>query len=106
MATVEITFERALRIWWSYTWRTIVLLAPIVILMLYVLPAAPVAGPEGAAPAASADPMAESQVNPLLLIVILVVNIAMQVQALRWMLKTKWRDFRLQAVSNEGGSNP
>jgi hypothetical protein len=29
------------------------------------------------------------------------LNIAVQVQAMRWMLKTKWSGFRLQAVSDE-----
>ncbi len=30
----------------------------------------------------------------------MVFYIAAQVQAMRWMLKTKWSDFRLQAVSD------
>jgi hypothetical protein len=29
------------------------------------------------------------------------INIAVQVQAMRWMLKTKWSDFRLQVVSGD-----
>ena len=30
----------------------------------------------------------------------MVLYIGAQVQAVRWMLKTKWSDFRLQAVSD------
>lgn len=33
-------------------------------------------------------------------LVMMVFYIAAQVQAMRWMLKTKWSDFRLQAVSD------
>ncbi len=99
MATVEITFERGLRIWWSYTWRTFVLLAPVVILMLYLLPGAPTTAPPAGDGAHPGDPMTGPAVNPLMLMVIMAANIILQVQALRWMLKTRWREFRLEAVA-------
>lgn len=103
MATVEITFERGLRIWWSYTWRALVLLFPVLFLgVMLGLPGtySPDAANTAAA-AAAADPMAEPTVNPFLMMLFLAVNLVMQVQALRWTLKTRWRDFHLQAVANQ-----
>jgi hypothetical protein len=37
----------------------------------------------------------------VLWLLMMTLNIAAQVQAIRWMLKTKWSDFRLQVVSGD-----
>jgi hypothetical protein len=110
MATVEITFERALRIWWSYTWRTLALVFPLMFLVTFFLPVTPLPAPGGAA-TGGADPMNAPQGNPLMLLFIMGIVVVLHIQAFRWMLKTKWREFHLEAVpnqaeANEGGPNP
>lgn len=37
----------------------------------------------------------------LVWLVMMALSVLLQVQAMRWMLKTQWRDFRLKAVAGE-----
>jgi hypothetical protein len=91
---VPITFGRGAKIWWSYMWRALVLITPLMVVLvpvvLYVMP-----HPGRGAPV-TPDQLHEalSTLRPIWLVT-LVVNVLLQVQAMRWMLKTRWSDFRL-----------
>jgi hypothetical protein len=96
--TVEMTFGRALKVWWSYTWRGMVLTIPLslvmVIFMFFVMPH-PVPGQKP-------DPAqfrAMFRTLPLFWLIIMVGSVLLQAQAMRWMLKTRWSDFRLEATN-------
>jgi hypothetical protein len=67
---IDVTFGRAFKIWWSYAWRAILLMIPVMTSKMFGL-----------------------------WVFMMAFYIAAQVQAMRWMLKTKWSDFRLQAIS-------
>jgi hypothetical protein len=102
MDVVEVTFRRALQIWWSYVWRAFVLAIPLMMvttpLMFVILPF-----PKPGQPNAM---LAPEQIPGLMAkgmgiwAIMMALNIIAQVFAMRWMLKTKWRDFKLQAVSD------
>lgn len=100
MTSVEVTLSRALKIWWSYTWRAFVLLIPLMavldIAMFFILP---IAKP--------GHPFAPDRLSTItrfgLLIWLpgMVASLALQAQAMRWMLKTRWSGFRLQVVTDD-----
>jgi O-antigen/teichoic acid export membrane protein len=98
----DVTFGRALKIWWSYVWRAVVLMMPVMIIAIF-LAALIVPFPKAGQPTPMLRPdqipgMASKMFGVWLFM--MVFYIAAQVQAMRWMLKTKWSDFRLQAVSD------
>lgn len=98
MPAVQITFSRALKIWWSFAWRAGVLLFPAMLVLdaafFFVLPFPKLGQPP--------DP---SHMPGFMLrifgawIVVMGVTVLLQAQAMRWMLGTRWADFRLEAVS-------
>ena len=97
MATVDISYSKALKIWWSYIWRMAVLLAPAAIVawstMLWFLPL-----PRPGQPVQVWEPSARVAAVFTLWLCLMAASVLLQVQAMRWMLKTKWRDFRLQVT--------
>jgi hypothetical protein len=103
MATIEVTFGRALKIWWSFLWRATVLMIPVMVVAM-IISIAIFPFPKPGQPAATLQP---DQLPAMmgkaffLWLFMMSFNIAMQVQAIRWMLKTKWRGFRLQVVSDD-----
>ena len=100
MNQLDITFGRALKVWWSYAWRASVLWIPVgfamAISMFWIVPF-PRPG----------QPWTPSQVSAwmangfLIWIVVMAVAIVVQTIAMRWMLKTRWSDFRLVALSGD-----
>jgi hypothetical protein len=96
---VAITFARGVKIWWSYMWRALVLIIPLTIVLvpvvMYIVP-----HPASGAPV-TPDQLhgALSTLRPIWLLT-LIVNVLLQVQAMRWMLKTRWSDFRLVTVGD------
>jgi hypothetical protein len=103
MTTVNITFLRALKFWWSFTWRTLVISFPIYVLGMYRLfvwlaPFPTRVNPQ--AHAALASPHS-AQILAVVWPVVTVVSIIIQIVAVRWALTTRWSDFRLQAVSDD-----
>lgn len=102
MTGIDVTFGKALKIWWSYIWRAILLMLPVMIVaMLIAVSILPFPKPGQPASAIRPDqvPGMMSKMFGLWLFM-MVLYIGAQVQAVRWMLKTKWSDFRLQAVSD------
>jgi hypothetical protein len=99
----DVTYGKALKIWWSYAWRTFVLLVPVMvismIIMFSIMPF-PKPGQPAAMLRPDQDPGLMGKMSGLW-ILMMTLNILAQVQAMRWMLKTKWSDFRLQAVSDD-----
>lgn len=98
MPVVEITYSRALRIWWSFAWRACVLLLPVMlildIVLVLIMPLAKLGQPP--------DP---HHIPGFMLRIfavwatVMAANILLQAQAMRWMLKTRWAGFRLEAIS-------
>lgn len=100
MATIEITFGRALKIWWSYAWRAFVLMLPVVVVLdiviFFVIPLPKPGQPPGR------EQLTEFAVRGLLIwLPGMVAYIFLQALAMKWMLKTRWSGFRLQMVPEE-----
>lgn len=96
MEAIELTYGRAFKIWWSYVWRSVVLTIPVMfallILLRFILPF-PQPG-EGLGPGGLQAFAGRMFVAWL---IIMTTSVLLQVQAMRWMLQTKWSDFRLSA---------
>ena len=99
MEEVEVTWLRGLKFWWSFTWRAMVLtmlvVFPLEILaFVFLFPHMPKAVP-GQPP----DLSAMKYMGLIMLVVwpiMMATVIGMQVQGMRWMLKSaKWSDFRV-----------
>jgi hypothetical protein len=97
-----VTYGRALKIWWSYIWRAIVLMIPVMMVaMIITVWFFPFPKP-GDATVVRPDQIPGLMGKAFVLwLFLMVLNIAAQVQAIRWMLKTKWSNFRLQVVSGD-----
>lgn len=100
MADVSITSGRAFKIWWSYLWRAFVLFIPasvlILPLMFWILPFPTLGQPTPQIQPAQLPAMMGKMFGVWL--DMMVLNVLLQVQAMRWMLKTQWRDFRLKVA--------
>lgn len=95
---IEMTYGRAFKVWWSYFWRAFLLSVVVscvtVPLMIMLMPHA--AHGERLAPEQLRSALARFA---LLWPLIIIVNVLLQVQAMRWMLKTRWSDFRLAVMT-------
>jgi hypothetical protein len=101
MQRVDLTFLRAFKVWWSISWRAIVLWWPFAIASVLsargVLHAGPHVTPP--APAEFGHHMARLWVVWLPFFVAAVIVHAF---AIRWALRrARWSDFRLQAVADD-----
>jgi hypothetical protein len=102
MTTVEMTYQRSVKVWWSYTWRLLLLLIPVsvvlvvanLLLMLWIAPLPPRAVPL---------PHMMHSVKTLYAVVPfgLLVAACAQIIALRWALRVRWSEFRLDAVTGD-----
>jgi hypothetical protein len=97
MDQVEITLQRALKIWWSFTWRSMLLFLAVmvpleIILFVFLFRNFP---PHGQQP----GPGRAVKYGLLMLVAwpaLMAVMIALQAQGMRWMLKSaQWSDFRV-----------
>jgi hypothetical protein len=103
MKTVDLTFLRALKFWWSFTWRTLVISFPIYVIGMYrvfvwIAPLPTAANPQ---PHASLSTLHSPPFLAGLWPLVTIVSIIIQIVAVRWALKTKWSYFRLQAVIDD-----
>jgi hypothetical protein len=103
MDTTSVTYGQALRIWWSYLWRLFVLVIPVMIItMIVVLIIMPFPNPGETPPVVRPDQIPGMMAKMTVLwIFMMALNILGQVQAMRWMLKTRWTGFRLQVISDD-----
>jgi heme/copper-type cytochrome/quinol oxidase subunit 2 len=99
MDEIEVTWLRALKLWWSFSWRVMVLTMLVVfpleiLVFVFLFPHMPKPVP-GQRP----DPSAIKSMALIMLIawpIMMATVIGMQVQGMRWMLKNaKWSDFRV-----------
>jgi hypothetical protein len=98
MQPVEITFQRAFKVWWSYTWRAWVLWMLVFMVMGLALQASGIMPRNSARP--HVPPAPEQLRHSLsLLFVVLVALSIVQIFAVRWCLKTRWSDFKLVAMA-------
>jgi len=92
------TYGRAFKVWWSYFWR-----APVLSLLVscVTVPLMIMLMPHVAHGQRLASDQLHSAVARFALLwpLIIIVNVLLQVQAIRWMLKTRWSDFRLTATA-------
>ena len=101
---VDISWFRAFKIWWSYSWRAFVLcllvLIPVEIVMFAYMKSHLLPGP-----GAPHDPTAALGVARMMAVVwpiVMAVMIALQAQAMRWTLnKARWSDFRIAVMPSE-----
>jgi hypothetical protein len=103
MKTVDVTLLRALKFWWSFTWRTIVISFPIYVIGMYrvfvwIAPIPTRANPQ---PNATLSTLHSPSHLALLWPIVTIIVITIQVIAVRWALKSRWSDFRLEAVTDD-----
>jgi hypothetical protein len=99
MKTVDVTFLRALKFWWSFTWRTLVISLPIYVIGVYRMFVWIAPFPTGGNPQphASLSTLHSPHFLAGLWPVVTIVSIIIQIVAVRWALTTRWSDFRLQS---------
>ncbi len=103
MDQVIVTWTRALKIWWSFAWRTWVLSLLIVlplqiVFMIFIFRHLPRAG----TPTDPADFMRAASGMMLAWPLLMAAIVALQAQGMRWMLrKAQWSDFRLAVLPRE-----
>lgn len=94
-----------MKFWWSLTWRTWVLMLPVMIamdlLLWWLMPELPQAGTD-MGPEQMIE-MMRSMVPVYLLAAIptLAAMVYAMVYAVRWTLGTRWKDFRIKLVAPE-----
>jgi len=103
MTTVNVTFLRALKFWWSFTWRTLIISFPLYVFAMYryfvwIAPFPTRANPQ---PHAALPTVHGLHVLFVLWPLVTMVSIIIQIVAVRWALTTRWSDFRLQAVTDD-----
>jgi len=95
---MEITFLRAIKIWWSFVWRAWILSLALMIvlfpLMFWLLPIPKPGEPPAQLPGFFGKFF-------VIWIVMMVGMVSLHAFSIRWMLKTKWSDFKLVAVPPE-----
>jgi len=103
MKTVDLTFLRALKFWWSFTWRTVVISFPIYVIGMYRLFVwiAPFPSRDNLQPHASLSALHDAHFLAVLWPIVAIVSIVIQIFAVRWALTARWSDFRLQAVIDD-----
>ena len=102
---MEVTYSRDLKIWWGYVWRMMISMLPVMILVpiiMFFLGIIPKPGDPPFDPSRNAEIFAKMSA---IWIVMMVLGVAVQVFAMKWMLGTRWSDFRLQIVETNSERN-
>src|ERR1700722_6079493 len=108
MEETDLTFGRAFKVWWSYTWRVMVLSLPVLLAMAFLMKLA-LPFPKPGEPQMRPDQMQGFIPKFFLMWAIMMgTSICLQVVALRWALNVKWFGFRLKVLSvfEESPANP
>jgi hypothetical protein len=109
------SFMQAFKVWWSYSWRSSILVIPLVVIMTVWSLAGLFSTVENMSQSGqSLTDLNIEQIARLvsggttMTIVSMVLIAAIQVFAMRWTLNSRWSDFRLKAVppDAEVGSEP
>ncbi|MFV3409273.1 hypothetical protein [Bdellovibrio bacteriovorus] len=103
MQTTEVTLERAVKILVSWSWRMMVLMIPVMVitgvLMFFIMPT-----PE---PGTTPEEIQRNMpLGPLFIMWFLMMfgGILAHAVSIQWLMKTRWSDFHLVAVSIEKDS--
>jgi len=97
----DITWLRALKIWWSFSWRAFVLMLLVMVpleavFFWYAMSNLPKAGGN------PADAMRMAGTMAAIWPIFMAALIALQAQAMRWMLnKARWSDFRVAVLRRD-----
>jgi heme/copper-type cytochrome/quinol oxidase subunit 2 len=103
MEQAKVTWPQGLKIWWSYSWRAFVLLLLVMIpleaiMFWFIMSHLP-------KPGTNATPETAARMAGMMAIVwpvAMAVMIALQVQAMLWMLKSaRWSDFRVAVLPRD-----
>jgi hypothetical protein len=97
MQQIDVTFLRAAKVWWSYTWRALALWA-VVFLALSI--ALGLSGVLSHLPGAHARPI-KGALLAMVAAIQFIVGTCIGIFAMGWALKTRWSDFRVQAVAED-----
>jgi heme/copper-type cytochrome/quinol oxidase subunit 2 len=108
MTTVDVTLGRAFRVWWSYTWRSMVLstlvIVPVQILVItWIVPYARATSVGHGLDRPRMRELLELMwfVWPIAIVGMIIV----QTIAMRWMLRrARWADFKLIVSPMDGSS--
>lgn len=93
MNRIELTMVQALKILWSFFWRSWILMMPIMILVMFALRFILSFPKPGEPP--------DLKQMPLIFVMwaaMMIVSVVSQGFALRWALKARWSDFRIISV--------
>ena len=103
MEQVEITWQRALKVWWSYSWRGFVLMLVVIIPLDIIMFSVVLSHmPKPGTTADPAETMKAFSGMAILWPISMLAIIAAQTLAMRWMLKSAhWSDFRLAMLPRE-----
>jgi hypothetical protein len=105
MQQVDVTFLRAFKVWWSFSWRVVVLWIPFEIVLVFLVRHVLHAGLH-VTPAPTELRHHLQRVWEVLL-PFFVAAVIIQTFAIRWALKrARWSDFRLQAVAEDKNAPP
>jgi heme/copper-type cytochrome/quinol oxidase subunit 2 len=103
MEPVDITYGRAFKVWWSYSWRAMVLTVMAVVplqLLFFGLAFAYRPTPDH-----KVDPAEFAKYMPLFMLgwlVITALMLALQAYGMKWMLRdAKWSDFRIAVLPKD-----
>lgn len=95
---MKITVLRATKIWWGYIWRSWLLMLPVAVLVpltLNFFGMVPTAGQ----PAMNPDAIPFFAAKATILWILSAIGMcAGQVVAIRWLMKTKWSDFKIALI--------
>jgi heme/copper-type cytochrome/quinol oxidase subunit 2 len=103
MEQVEITWQRALKVWWSYSWRALILIFAVMlpieaIFMFFIVKHMPPPGQ----PMDPQQGMRWASTMMVLWPLLMALLIALQVAGMRWALRSaRWSDFRLAVLPRE-----
>lgn len=106
MTAVELTSFRAMKVWWSFLWRTWVFMIPVSLLLVIIMAIGFFAFGgsailHGAPPNPSAISPAFAVIIGLMYLVFIPATLAIQIIALKLALRVRWADFYFVAVSSE-----
>lgn len=97
MQEVDITFVRAIKILWSWMWRAFVLTMPAALVMVLIFDFFNIVPKPGQRPEEMQKIFSGGKFF-LVWIGTMTAFMSCYILAMRWMLKTKWSDFKLIAV--------
>jgi hypothetical protein len=109
------TFMQALKVWWSYSWRSSILVFPLAIIMTAISLAGLISTAQRVLQSGqSLSSLNIDQLSHLvsggfsMWILSMVLTAVIQIFAMRWTLNSRWSDFRLKAVPPDAdvGSEP